>query len=579
MATVNVQEVIDSRKLSGFQVLVVSLCALIVLIDGFDTQAIGYVAPAIVRSWHVDRAALTPVFSAGLLGLMLGALAFGPVADRFGRKPVLIFCTLFFGVMSLLTSTADSVQSLIILRFITGLGLGGAMPNAIALTTEYAPKRIRATTIMIMFCGFSLGAALGGVAAASLISHFGWKSVFVLGGIVPCLAFPFLAALLPESIRYLVVQGERGDRVGAILRRIDPAASIPAGATFTVEEHKAKGFVVRQLFANGRGPFTLLIWVVFFMSLLDLYFVTNWLPTIITDSGIAVSRAALITAMYQVGGILGTLLLGRLFDRFSPFVMLALTYLAASVFVLLIGTVGTSIGALVLTVDLQVLGQRHRDVKNGLSVPPRMTLTNILNIATKPRWVKEILSTQRRSFGNIVGHVSGVADTRSLGAWTNDQFDPTLSWGDVKWIRDQWKGKLIVKGIMDSGDAEKAVNAGADAIVVSNHGGRQLDGAPSSIAALPRIAGAVGTRTEVLIDGGITSGQNLMRALALGAKGAMIGKAMVYGLGASGEEGVRRVIGYIQKELDITMALTGVNTVSEIDRRVLADWASNWTPV
>ena len=350
MATVNVQELIDSRKLSGFQVLVVSLCALIVLIDGFDTQAIGYVAPAIVRSWHVDRAALTPVFSAGLLGLMLGALAFGPVADRFGRKPVLIFCTLFFGVMSLLTSTADSVQSLIILRFITGLGLGGAMPNAIALTTEYAPKRIRATTIMIMFCGFSLGAALGGVAAASLISHFGWKSVFVLGGIVPCLAFPFLAALLPESIRYLVVQGERGDRVGAILRRIDPAASIPAGATFTVEEHKAKGFVVRQLFANGRGPFTLLIWVVFFMSLLDLYFVTNWLPTIITDSGIAVSRAALITAMYQVGGILGTLLLGRLFDRFSPFVMLALTYLAASVFVLLIGTVGTSIGALVLTV-------------------------------------------------------------------------------------------------------------------------------------------------------------------------------------------------------------------------------------
>jgi L-lactate dehydrogenase (cytochrome) len=234
--------------------------------------------------------------------------------------------------------------------------------------------------------------------------------------------------------------------------------------------------------------------------------------------------------------------------------------------------------ALVLTVDLQVLGQRHRDVKNGLSVPPRMTIPNILNIATKPRWVKEILSTKRRSFGNIVGHVSGVADTSSLGAWTNDQFDPTLNWSDVKWIRDQWKGKLILKGIMDVDDAEKAVNAGADAIVVSNHGGRQLDGAPSSIAALPRIADAVGTRTEVLIDGGITSGQNLMRALALGARGAMIGKAMVYGLGAAGEDGVRQVIGYIQKELDITMALTGVNKVSEIDRRVLADWASNRGP-
>src|SRR6266446_991571 len=226
MATVNVQELIDSRKLSGFQVMVVSLCALIVLIDGFDTQAIGYVAPAIVRSWHVDRASLTPVFSAGLFGLMLGALAFGPIADRFGRKPVLLFCTLFFGVMSLLTLTADSVKSLMVLRFITGLGLGGAMPNAIALTTEYAPRRIRATTVMIMFCGFSLGAALGGVAAASLITHFGWKAVFLLGGVVPCLAFGFVAALLPESIRYLVVQGGRGEKVAAILSRIDPAAAV-----------------------------------------------------------------------------------------------------------------------------------------------------------------------------------------------------------------------------------------------------------------------------------------------------------------------------------------------------------------
>ncbi len=350
MATVNVQEFIDGRKLSGFQVRVFALCALIVLIDGFDTQAIGYVAPAIVRSWHVDRAALTPVFSAGLFGLMIGALSFGPIADRFGRKPVLLLCTLFFGLMSLLTVTADSVSSLIALRFLTGLGLGGAMPNSIALTTEYAPKRIRATAVMIMFCGFSLGAALGGVAAAGLISRFGWKSVFVLGGAVPCLVFPLLATMVPESIRYLVVQGGRGERVAAILQGIDPSATVPADAGFTVEEHKAKGFVVRQLFAQGRAAFTLLIWVLFFMSLLDLFFITNWLPTIIHDAGVPVGRAALITAMYQVGGTIGTLLLGRLFDRFSPFFMLALTYLTASVFVLLIGTTGTSIGALVLTV-------------------------------------------------------------------------------------------------------------------------------------------------------------------------------------------------------------------------------------
>jgi len=350
MATVNVQEFIDRGKLSGFQLRVFALCALIVLVDGFDTQAIGYVAPAIVRSWHVDRAALTPVFSAGLFGLMLGALAFGPIADRFGRRPVLLFCTLFFGVMSLLTVTADSVKSLMVLRFVTGLGLGGAMPNSIALTTEYTPKRIRATAVMIMFCGFSLGAALGGVAAAGLISSFGWKSVFALGGVVPCLIFPLLAALLPESIRYLVVQGGRGAKVAGTLERIDPTTPVPTDASFTVEEHKAKGFVVRQLFAQGRAAFTVLIWVVFFMSLLDLYFITNWLPIIIHDAGMPVGRAALITAMYQVGGIVGTLLLGRLFDRYPPFFMLALTYLTASVFVLLIGTTGTSIGALVLTV-------------------------------------------------------------------------------------------------------------------------------------------------------------------------------------------------------------------------------------
>jgi MFS transporter, AAHS family, 4-hydroxybenzoate transporter len=350
MATVNVQELIDSRKLSWFQVLVTALCALIVFIDGFDTQAIGYVAPAIVRSWHVNRAALTPVFSAGLFGLMLGALAFGPIADRIGRKPVLVFCTLFFGVMALLTTTANSVTSLTILRFVTGLGLGGAMPNAIALTTEYSPRRIRATLVMIMFGGFSLGAFLGGVAAANLMAHFGWKSVFVVGGIAPLLLLPFIAVLLPESIRYLVVQGKSGERVASILHRIDPAASIPADASFTVEEHKTRGFVVRQLFAEGRGPFTLLMWVVFFMSLLDLYFLTSWLPTIIHDAGISESRAVLITSTYQAGGCAGALLLGQLFDRFSPFVMLAFTYLAASVFVLLIGIAGVSTVPLVLTV-------------------------------------------------------------------------------------------------------------------------------------------------------------------------------------------------------------------------------------
>lgn len=348
--TVDLQEIIDSRKFGAFQVRAVALCAFIVLFDGFDTQAIGYVAPAIVKAWHVDRAALSPVFAAGLFGLMMGALGFGPVADRIGRKPVLILCTLLFGVFSLLTGTAHSLQSLLVLRLFTGIGLGGAMPNAIALTTEYAPKRVRATTVMIMFCGFSLGAVLGGVAAAGLIARFGWQAIFVMGGVLPCLSVAVLLPLLPESIRYLVVHGRDRSRILALFSRIAPEARFDKDATFTVPEHRSDAFVVKQLFTERRALFTALIWVVFFMSLLDLYFLVNWLPTIIHDAGVDVQRAVLITAMFQVGGIAGTLLLGRLFDRFSPFRVLALTYLTASLLILLIGGAGSSVSLLYATV-------------------------------------------------------------------------------------------------------------------------------------------------------------------------------------------------------------------------------------
>jgi L-lactate dehydrogenase (cytochrome) len=226
--------------------------------------------------------------------------------------------------------------------------------------------------------------------------------------------------------------------------------------------------------------------------------------------------------------------------------------------------------ALVLTVDLQVLGQRHRDIKNGLSTPPKLKLATLLDIATKPGWIVSVLRAKRRSFGNIVGHVEGVADTTSLSEWIASQFDPALSWEDVKWIRGIWKGPLVLKGILDVEDAKLAVVHGADAIVVSNHGGRQLDGAPSSISALPKIADAVGNKLEVLFDGGVRSGQDVMRALALGAKACLIGRAYIYGLGALGEEGVAEAIGCIRKELETTMALTGVNKVAEIGPQVIA---------
>ncbi|CAN5668913.1 alpha-hydroxy acid oxidase [soil metagenome] len=225
--------------------------------------------------------------------------------------------------------------------------------------------------------------------------------------------------------------------------------------------------------------------------------------------------------------------------------------------------------ALVLTLDLQVIGQRHKDIKNGLTAPPRPTLRNILNLATKPAWCMGMLGTRRRTFGNLVGHVKGVSDTRSLAAWTNEQFDPTLSWADIEWVKKQWGGKLILKGIMVAEDAQLAADVGADAIVVSNHGGRQLDGAPSSIAALPPIVDAVGSKLEVWMDGGIRSGQDVLKAWALGARGTMIGRAMAYGLGAMGEAGVTKALQLIHKELDVTMAFCGHTNIQNVDKRIL----------
>ena len=225
--------------------------------------------------------------------------------------------------------------------------------------------------------------------------------------------------------------------------------------------------------------------------------------------------------------------------------------------------------ALVLTLDLQVIGQRHKDLKNGLTAPPRLTLANIVNLMTKPRWCLGMAGTKRHTFRNLVGHVKGVSDMRSLSAWTNEQFDPRLSWADIAWVKEKWGGKLILKGIMEVEDAQLAVQAGADAIVVSNHGGRQLDGAPSSIHALPAIVDAVGTQTEVWMDGGIRAGPDVLTAWALGAKGTMVGRAMVYGLGAMGEAGVTKMLQMLHKELDVTMAFCGHTQLTNVTRDIL----------
>jgi L-lactate dehydrogenase (cytochrome) len=236
--------------------------------------------------------------------------------------------------------------------------------------------------------------------------------------------------------------------------------------------------------------------------------------------------------------------------------------------------VAAKCNALVLTVDLQVLGQRHRDIKNGMTVPPEIRIKNIIDIATKPAWAWSILNGKRKTFGNLAGHVKGMDNVNQLAKWVGDQFDPALSWKDVEWIKNIWPGKLILKGILDADDAKTAVKLGADAIVVSNHGGRQLDGASSSISMLPAVADAVGSDTEVLFDGGIRTGADVLRALALGARACLIGRAYIYGLGAGGQAGVAKAIDILEKELSVAMALTGTNNIADIGGHVLVDGAA-----
>ncbi|PUA17666.1 alpha-hydroxy acid oxidase [Glaciimonas sp. PCH181] len=225
--------------------------------------------------------------------------------------------------------------------------------------------------------------------------------------------------------------------------------------------------------------------------------------------------------------------------------------------------------ALVLTLDLQIQGQRHKDLKNQLSAPPRLTAANVCNMMTKPRWCMGMLRTKRRGFGNIIGHVDGIADMSSFAAWVSDQFDPSLSWDDVKWLRRLWHGKLILKGIMDVDDARMAADCGADAVIVSNHGGRQLDGAPSAITVLPDIVASVGHRIEVHMDSGIRTGQDILKALALGAKGVYVGRSYLYGLGAMGEKGVAKSLSILRNELDLTMAFCGVSDVKKVNQDLL----------
>jgi AAHS family 4-hydroxybenzoate transporter-like MFS transporter len=352
-SAVDVAAFIDAQPVGGFQVKLLLTCATVLFLDGFDTSAIGYVAPALVREWNIGKAALGAVGSAGLVGLMIGALLLGPLADRIGRRQIIIFSTLAFGVGTLVTALANDVNVLFVIRLLTGLGLGGAMPNTIALTSEFSPRRRRATMVMVMFVGFSIGAAAAGFLAAGLIPQFGWRSVFVVGGAAPLLLAPILAWRLPESVRFLALTGRADARVAELLSFIDPGAVFAAATRFVVDEPQLKGIPVQHLFGGGRTLATLLLWVVFFMSLLDLYFLSNWLPTVLNDLGASISVAAAIGSMLQVGGVVGTFALGSVIDRFS-FRALALVYFIAVFAVGAIGQLGHS--AILATIAIFIAG-------------------------------------------------------------------------------------------------------------------------------------------------------------------------------------------------------------------------------
>src|SRR6516225_2959254 len=309
--TIDVQNFINSHTLSRFQKLVIALCFAVVAIDGFDTAAVGFVAPALKMQWSLTPAQLAPLFGSGLFGLMIGAFIFGPMADKIGRKAVLVATTLFFGLASIACAFSASIEMLTVLRFVTGLGLGGAMPAAITLTSEFCPERERSSLVTLMFCGFTSGSAAAGLLGSHVVTAYGWKGLLVLGGILPI-------------------------AIAAVLQRVAPEADLQDAIFSGVRQ--PKGSPMLQLFEKGLATGTLLIWLTFFMSLLVFYLLSSWLPLVITNAGFSLANASLMAATLATGGTVGAIVIGRLMDRFDPRLVLAVSYVLAGVFVVLLGS-------------------------------------------------------------------------------------------------------------------------------------------------------------------------------------------------------------------------------------------------
>jgi AAHS family 4-hydroxybenzoate transporter-like MFS transporter len=342
-------DLIDRRPLGPVQYAVYALCGAAVFVEGFDAQAIGYVAPVLSRNWGLKAGALGPVFAAGLLGLALGSFLFAPLADRIGRRPVILWSTLSFGLLTVATGFCQNIETMLIVRVLTGLGLGAAMPNAIALTAEYSPQRTRATAVTLLMCGFGLGAATGGLVAAQILERAGWPTVFYIGGGWTLLLVPLLAARLPESVRFLALVPAKAPQLAATLARIDPTLDFKEIAVTQQPLHGSMRRL-RDLFATGRTRLTVLLWVVYFMSLLDLFLLANWLPTVIHAAGVSVGTAAVASAMLQIGGIVASFLLGPLIDRFGAFRVLPVVYVFGAICIATIGFVGSAVALIFITV-------------------------------------------------------------------------------------------------------------------------------------------------------------------------------------------------------------------------------------
>ncbi|MDN8008977.1 MFS transporter [Burkholderia multivorans] len=380
VANTDLSELLDAQPVGRFHLKLLAVCFVALLFDGFDTQAIGYVGPAIAKAWSLPNGALGPVFGAGLTGLMIGALGFGPLADRFGRKAIIATTMFVFGVCTLATARADSLHELMVWRFLAGLGLGGAMPNAIALMAEFAPRRRRATLNTILVCGFSIGAAVGGFLAERLIPASGWRSVLYVGGAGPLLLLPLIVLTLPESVRFLASRGAPREKIATVLARLEPRLGSLEALKWDVPR-EAITFPVKHLFMDGRAMATTLIWLSIMMNLIVLYFFASWLPTMLVSAGLPSSTAVRATAYFQVGGTVGALVIGWLVDHISPTRVLGGAFLCAAVSIAITASGGVNVGVVLPAVFFAgfciVGGQLGANAFVGGFYPTRMRATGV----------------------------------------------------------------------------------------------------------------------------------------------------------------------------------------------------------